>query len=583
LNNAFRRDLMQASGLVLTANALKSEQHFFGKPHTRRKENAMRTRRFFKSIGVALCLMGLGALMTACGGGGGGSSSGSPSAPSGTGSVAVLITDGPSAEMDELSLEISRISLIPAGEGEAVVIYDDPQPDTINVLDYKSKEEPYFLTLKDEVPAGYYAKIRLEIDNITVKGLPCEGKDIKLPSGKIDLNPRGGFYVKEGESIAIQLDFDANKSFNLHQAGNSGKCILRPVIFVDIHTIDLQPRCPKIIKGTIEDIDSSEDGNTKFLLKPAGNRGTIWVIVDEGTVIVDEKGVVTQDETILQPGDTVYVRGRLTREGILASLVVEGEVLKVDGKSNDSVKSDSLGLFFPFIPNSGEAVIDDINVRVSEKTPILLDCNTAGSLDDISKDTPVTVIGKLSADGLIAAAILIEAAEVKGELTAINDPTSSLASYEFVIKKDDGNEEKIVVPADTPIHLVGDGPLQIADLQRLVNDTACNFNPRVRVLVDAATPGAKTALKVLVYPEELTGTVVSVDPTNGIIVLKVEGVDKIIKVDGTAKIFESGEECNDLQFNELKSGHNVTVFGIPTCTVDPTDADFIAYTVVVNG
>jgi hypothetical protein len=527
---------------------------------------------------MAMSLMCLGFLITACGGGGGsGSSSDSPTAPSGTGSVAVLITDGPSAEVDALILKISKISLIPAGNGEAVVIYDDPQHDTIDVLKYKSKEEPYFLTLKNEVPAGYYAKIRLEIEDIEVVGGPCEEKSIKLPSGKIDLNPRGGFYVKEGESIAIQLDFDANKSFNLHQAGKSGKCILRPVIFVDIDTIDWQQRCPKIIKGTIE----KKDGDTKFLLKPAGNRGTVWVIVDDDTVIVDEKGVVTQDETILQPGDTVYVRGRLTREGILASLVVEGEVLKVDGKSNDSVKNDNLGLFFPFTPNSGEAVIDDINVRVSEKTPILLDCNTAGSLDDISKDTPVTVIGKLSTEkGFIAAAVLVEAAEVKGELTAIKDPLSPATTYQFVIQKGDGSSETIVVPADTPISLVGDGPLQIADLKQVVDE--CRVYPRVRILLDAAAPDPKTALKVLVYPEDLTGDVVSVNTADAMILLDVDGVVKTIKVDESAKIFESGEDCQDLRLEEISKGGNLTVFGLPVCTSD-RKYDFIAYAVVVNG
>lgn len=538
----------------------------------------MKTKGLFKSIGMAAGLMCLGFMIAACGGGGGGSSSGGPAAPSGTGSVAVLITDGPSAEVEALILTISKISLIPAGNKEAVVVYDDPQPETINVLDYKSKEEPYFLTLKDEVPAGYYEKIRLEIENIDVIGGPCEEKRIKLPSGKIDLNPRGGFYVKEGEAIAIQLDFDANKWFNLHEAGNSGKCILRPVIFVDIDTLGLQSRCPKIIKGTIVD----KDGDTKFLLKPAGNRGTVWVIVDQNTVIVDENGVF-KDESILNEEDTVYVRGRLTRDGVLASLVVEGEIWKVDGTATDEVQTDESGLFFPFRPDSGEALIDGINVRVSEDTPILLGCNTPGSLDDIGQDTPVTVIGKISAEkGFIAAAVLIEAAEVKGELTEIKDPQSTETAYPFVIQKGDGSSQTIVVPPDTPIHLVGDGPLEISELKELVN--TCKVYPSVRVLLDASAPDSQTALKVLVYPEELTGKVISVDPAEAIIVLNVDGVDKKIKVDGSAKIFESDENCEILFLKDIEEGDNVTVFGIPSCTTDdPNDPDFTAYTVVVNG
>ena len=541
----------------------------------------MRTKRLFKSIGMALCLMCLGSLIAACGGGGGGSSSDSTAAPSGTGSVAVLVTDGPSAEVEALILTINKISLIPAGNGEAVVIYDDPQPDTINVLNYKSKEEPYFLTLKNEVPAGHYTKIRLEIENIAVEGGPCADQNIKLPSGKIDLNPRGGFYVNEGESIAIQLDFDANKWFNLHEAGNSGKCILRPVIFVDIATIGLQQRCPKIIKGTIEAIDRSEDGNTRFQLKPAGHRGTLWVIVDDGTVIIDENGA-SANESILQKNDTVHVRGRLTRDGILASLVVEGDVLKVHGTSNGAVQNDDAGLFFPFTLDSGEELIGTFKVRVSEDTLVLLDCNTPGSLENIGEHTQATVIAKFSAEkGLMAAAILIETAEVKGELTEINDPQSPETSYQFVIQKGDGTSETIGVPPNTPIHLVGDGPLQIADLKQLVN--TCEVYPSVRVLLDTATPDTQTALQVLVYPEEITGTVFSVDTTDSIIVLTVAGVNKKIKVDGSAKIYKSGEDSQDLLLEDIAEGDTVTVFGIPACTADPEDADFIAYAVVLNG
>jgi hypothetical protein len=120
--------------------------------------------------------------------------------------------------VDELKLTISKITLIPAGNETEVVIYQDETSEPINVLNYKSKEEPYFLTLKEEVPAGYYAKIRLEIENIEVVGGPCEDKYIKLPSGKIDLNPRGGFYVNEGESMP----------FNSISTLTNGSTFIRP-------------------------------------------------------------------------------------------------------------------------------------------------------------------------------------------------------------------------------------------------------------------------------------------------------------------------------------------------------------------
>jgi len=172
-------------------------------------------------------------------------------------------------------------------------------------------------------------------------------------------------------------------------------------------------------------------------------------------------------------------------------------------------------------------------------------CNTPGSLDNIGEHTQATVIAKFSAEkGLMAAAILIETAEVKGALTEINDPQSPETAYQFVIQKGDGTSETIGVPPNTPIHLVGDGPLQIADLKQLVY--TCEVNPSVRVLLDTATPDTQTALQVLVYPEELTGTVFSVDTTDSIIVLAVAGVNKKIQVDGSAKIYKSDEDSQIL-------------------------------------
>lgn len=74
---------------------------------------------------------------------------------------------------------------------------------------------------------------------------------VELPSGRIDLDPREPFQVRVGGTLAIRLDIDANKSINLHQAGNSGKCIFRPVIFVDIREEVPTGRCPKVLSGII--------------------------------------------------------------------------------------------------------------------------------------------------------------------------------------------------------------------------------------------------------------------------------------------------------------------------------------------
>ena len=140
----------------------------------------------------------------------------------------------------------------------------------VDLLEYQ--DEDYLLKVKRDVPAGQYSKIRLQVSDIelTPKSMipPCTNLDIdtKLPSGKIDLNPREPFTVSQGGNLSIRLDIDANKSINLHQAGKSGKCIFRPVVFVDIREGMPIGRCPKILHGTIETLKESGGQVVGFFL-----------------------------------------------------------------------------------------------------------------------------------------------------------------------------------------------------------------------------------------------------------------------------------------------------------------------------
>jgi hypothetical protein len=78
------------------------------------------------------------------------------------------------------------------------------------------RNEDLLLTVKKRIPAGFYEKIRLEIDDIRSEGGPCDepGKYFKLPSGKIDLNPRGGIFVKSGQTLSIRLDIDRVNAYS---------------------------------------------------------------------------------------------------------------------------------------------------------------------------------------------------------------------------------------------------------------------------------------------------------------------------------------------------------------------------------
>ena len=121
--------------------------------------------------------------------GGGGSNDGASSSSSGLGSVALSLADGPADDYDHIWIWISQVMLLPPdnSEKDPVVVFqsDSPQGCMIDLLAYR--DEDFLLTLKSNVPAGRYDKIRLKVENIVSEGGPCDLEMIKLPSGKIDL------------------------------------------------------------------------------------------------------------------------------------------------------------------------------------------------------------------------------------------------------------------------------------------------------------------------------------------------------------------------------------------------------------
>ena len=150
---------------------------------------------------------------------------------------------------------------------------------------------------------------------------PCAGEEmeVKLPSGKIDLNPQGGFEVVAGEALAIELDLDLDKSIKLKEAGKSGKCIFRPVIFVDIYNQPVfMPTCPRIISGTIETLryNTEEDVIGFEMLMANGNDDNKTVtVLTEFAAIIDGWGKDVAPDA-LQPGDIVNVRGTVEQSKV---------------------------------------------------------------------------------------------------------------------------------------------------------------------------------------------------------------------------------------------------------------------------
>ena len=181
-------------------------------------------------------------LLFACGGSGGSSSVA-------TGSVGILVTDAPSDDFDAIEVTLNSISLI-ADESNPIEIWSSESGEMIDLLNLETEAELF--TLVSDVPIGWYNKIRLHISRVELVEFDGNRIDVDVPSRKIDLNPRGNFYVNADETLLLQLDFDANKSIHLVNANHYR---LRPVVFVDIFTAADQGRLTRL-PGTVVSIDT---------------------------------------------------------------------------------------------------------------------------------------------------------------------------------------------------------------------------------------------------------------------------------------------------------------------------------------
>lgn len=206
-----------------------------------------RWRRFIR-IPVLALLAGLS--LTSCGGG-----SGDGSASSGdVGSVAILLTDGPTADYDQVNLTITQIELI-GDNGASALVFSGER--TVDLLDLGDDAEVFSLV---DAPAGIYHKIRftitaLELVRLDESGAVAEVVEPELPAnGKVDLNPRMDFIVSGDEPLVLQLDLDADKSLQAIRLGN-GKYRFRPVVFVEIVSGATLGRYARL-EGTVSGLDA---------------------------------------------------------------------------------------------------------------------------------------------------------------------------------------------------------------------------------------------------------------------------------------------------------------------------------------
>lgn len=210
--------------------------------------------KYLKNLAHAWLAGVVALVLVACGDGGSGDA-GVSGQTTNNGSVAVLLTDAPNPQFQEINLTVTKVELL--GEERRVALYDNPAGEKINLLSLQTHSELF--ALNQSVPAGKYEKIRLQVNSVELVRKDTNGNVIetiqpKLPgNGKIDLNPRGEFNVVPGETLTLQIDVDAKKSIHIVQTGN-GKYIFRPVIFVDVLNAAFPGKLLRI-SGTVNQID----------------------------------------------------------------------------------------------------------------------------------------------------------------------------------------------------------------------------------------------------------------------------------------------------------------------------------------
>ena len=500
-------------------------------------------------------------ILLGCSGGGG---SGSDTSSS-MGTAAVFIKDAPTEEYDSIVLCINKATLEPG----SVTLFESDSCVEVDLLDHQ--EKPFLLTVKD-IPAGIYNQIRLGVDYVDTVGGSCDDLDIKIPSGLIKINFQGPVAVKSGDKLGFEIDIHAKRSLNLHVAGNSQKCIFRPVIIATVTNLgDIPPenKCPRILNGTIIEIKEVEGEVIGFNLRLSHDaKSQIFVRVNADTTIFDENGSFTTSDA-LKVGQKVKVRGELLKDGSIRAFVVAiGDLIKLYGTALTEVISENGDLKFEMKLAPGQVVIDDtIDVVVDNQTLILIDCNTEVGMDAIKPGIGVRAIGKISEGDLIAAVLFLEEQKTYGTIIAMIDQ-GSFYELEFIPS---GDTESIIIdlPYESGVALEGDGSIEKYLLEKLVN-----CEPR-KAHITLNESDTEVADFVEVKDEVIEGIIKTADPFLRTITLQGEP-ESIIQIQDFATIFRNGELIN---FDQLKSGDEIRVFGLAAC---PEDAvDFYGFVIVV--
>ncbi|MBT8441227.1 MAG: DUF4382 domain-containing protein [Gammaproteobacteria bacterium] len=305
-------------------------------------------RKLLSLTGILLA----SALLVACGGGSGPAPAadvgGGSNAPQ-TATVGIVLTDNDADDYCEAIATITDISLL--GENGRQDVYTGSMVvDLLKLRDYVELVE-----VVDEVEPDTISKIRLQLSSLVLTKCDDEGNadetiEAKLAgNGKIDLKPNDKIEISPNDVLFMTLDFDMDKSLKITEAGNSGKVIVRPVIFVKAGTLPGFKGGITRVSGEITRINEAGD---VFLLctsdlmatplnadRPDVQERCVKVALDERAGLFGSDGLPVRPSALMV-GDAVTVVGTLgpPDDDPVTRLVPLSDA---NGQINDDSDSDS--------------------------------------------------------------------------------------------------------------------------------------------------------------------------------------------------------------------------------------------------
>lgn len=238
----------------------------------------------------ACAIIGIAALamMAGCGGG---SDVGAPGGDdSGTGTMQVLLTDAPAADVAEVWVNIAEIQLVAEDDGGIVVLDESVLPGLTGEVDLLTLADDILELGEAEVAVGSYLQIRLVLHPDGNRIVLPDGTEhiLTVPSGaqsgvKVNFADES-LEIVEGSTTTLLLDFMAAPS--VHQAAQSGMWIMRPVINAVV-TEDQEPELGNV-NGSVrnregEPVEDSAGNPMAVILEGENGRQIAHIHSEDGS------------------------------------------------------------------------------------------------------------------------------------------------------------------------------------------------------------------------------------------------------------------------------------------------------------